>query len=256
MRSHIFLACAALCALSVGPSVSFAALANKATNKAKTSSTTSSTPTAQKQAELMDPTITTDDDPGDELQLTFVRLDLEIQYTNVPDHLKASNLIEGITITPLPGFEAVPSEPLPFYDGSTSTISSSNVSMDQNSDGRTVIIHDIAVQLDPSNPPPFGEVNHAEVDIHYFDFLTTDAYDNIDATFTVFPTDGDDGAEPVSEVDAQDVDGTPFSFTGPEGIDPASSSQTLGGVDVPEPAMLGALGLVSLIGMRKRRSVG
>jgi hypothetical protein len=247
-----------LSALSVYPAASFAALAKKA-GAAGTSSTTSTNPTVKQQSQLMDPSV-------DDLQLTFARLDLEIQYTNVPDHLEASNLIESIAVTPEPNFEAVPGEPLPSYDGSTATISSFHVDMDQSSDGRTVFIHDIAVQEDPADPPPFGEVNHALVTIQYFNFLTDAAYDGINATFTVFASNGDsDENIPPSLIEAKDADGNVFDFSNsapdpnnPDDPDndgtilPSTSSEDLG---APEPMMLGPLAVFALGAIRKRRNV-
>jgi hypothetical protein len=251
MRRHtiaVFTSAAAVCLLSA---TSFGSLAKKA-GGAGTSSTTSSSPTVQKQAELMDPDFTAADDTSDDLQLSFARLDLVIDYTNVPDHLKASNLIESITVTPLPHFEAVSGEPLPSYDGSTDTPTSFHVDMDQGTNGREVDIHDIAIQADPSDPPPVGEINHVEVDIQYFDFLSTDAYDAIDATFNVVTSDGDsdEGIQPseIQGIDPSNPDAPPVTY-GPGEITPSSSSDLLG---APEPAMLGPLAGLLLISLRKR----
>ena len=124
-------------------------------------------------------------------------------------------------------------------------------------------IHDIAVQAIPGDLPPPGEVDHVEVDIQYFNFLSPAAYDAINAIYTVTtdPSDGDDDL-PISEIQAQDDEGNTFTYLGgaPDPNDPndpdndgsilpSGSSELLG---APEPTMLGPLAAMALISLRKR----
>jgi hypothetical protein len=276
------------------PAVSHAALAKKA-GAAGTSSSTSSNPTVKAQSNLMDPSLIEPDisNPGDPagtpLTVTFARLDVEIQFSNMPPTLMANNIIQSISVTPYsnvasdPNFQPSPqtayafkafdpaNEPLPAYNFDTTTdtaTKTSNVVFN----GDTVFLHDIAVELDPNAPAPLpGDVNTAEVHVQYFNFPFFGGvnYNDIIATYTTLAdeTGGDDGL-PASEIDGVDSQGVTSSFIGPapdpnnpddpanDGtILPSTSIQTLGGVTLPEPAMLGSLGMLVLLGMRKRRAM-
>jgi hypothetical protein len=265
MRSQVFLACTALCALSVGPSMSFAALASKATGKAQTSSTTSSSPTAKAQANLMDPAA------GDSI-VTFARLDIDIHYDNLPPTLQAFNIISGITVS---GFDNTDlSDPNhqadqtgyafiaagPDDEGDTALPSYSFDPSHQDSnivfDGSNVFIHDIAVEVDPGKALPLvGDVNMAEVHVQYFNFDSFGGinYNDIIATFTT-TVDSSDDEFPGSEIDAVNPDDpNDVTFFGPDDIIPSSSTQTLGGQDVPEPAMLSLLALLPLMSRKMRK---
>jgi hypothetical protein len=276
--------------LSALPVVSYAALAKQA-GKAGTSSTTSSSPTAKAQANLMDPiafapsSVAGSDPIGTPLQITFARLDIDIHYDNLPPTLQADNIIQSISVSP---FANTPSDPnfqpdqtayafqastraedsaLPLYIFSTSSvipsaITPADVVADHNvvfQGSNDVLLHDIAVELDPSQPAPLpGELNLAEVHIQYFSFDSFGGtnYNDIIATYTttIDEAQGDDG-QPISEIDGVDSFGNQTVFTGDDIIS-STSSQTLGGKDVPEPAMLGSIGVMALFAMRRRRNVG
>ena len=261
--SLVLFSTAALCIL---PALSFGALAAKA-GKAGTSSTTSSSPTAKVQANLMDPAGS--DPDGTPLAITFARLDIDIHYDNLPPTLQAFNIIRSITVTPFvndanqdpsqppyayEAFDPI-NEPLPNYNFDTST-QTSNVEIT----GPDVFLHDIAVKA--VGTPPVGDVILARVDVQYFNFEAFGGtnYNDIIATFTT-TVDQSDDAFPQSEIDGVDSQGNISTFTGlfdpvnnPDGqIIPASSSQTLGGVDVPEPMMLGSLGVLGIAALRRCR---
>src|SRR5450432_2506776 len=261
MQRTSFVLFASFGLLCAAPTLSFAALATKATGKAQTSSTTSSSPTAKAQANLMDP------DAGDSI-VTFARLDIDIHYDNLPPTLTAFNIISGITVTGFDktdlsdpnhqpgqtGYAFIPAGPndsgdtaLPSYSFSPSHQDPNIVFNPHGDDPNDVFIHDIAVEVDSSKPLPLvGDVNMAEVHVQYFNFDSFGGtnYNDIIATFTT-TIDSSDDQFPGSEIDAVNPDNLEDGtvFTG-DNIIPSSSSQTLGGVDVPEPAMLGSIGVL------------
>jgi hypothetical protein len=280
MQRTIFALCAFVAAVSLSPTLSFAALAKKA-GHAGTSSTTSSNPTVKAQANLADPVAS--DPDGTVLTITMARLDIDIHYDNLPANFNASNIIQSITVTPYdnvpgaPGFDSskghyaftafdANTEPLPSYTFDLNSKTSSTTGKVV-FNGADVDLHDIAVEASSDFPPPAGDVNLIQVDVHYFNFdqFADTNYNDIIATFKTTVDESGDGA-PASVIVGQGPSTASYSFTGlaPDTGNPddpandgkiieSTSSQTLGGQDVPEPAMLGLIGVLALIAMRKRR---
>jgi hypothetical protein len=297
MYRSLLVLLAAVTPVCIAPALSFGALAKKA-GAAGTSSTTSSNPTVKAQANLMDPE---ESDPdGSPLVTTFARLDVDIHYSNLPPTFTAFNLVQSISVTPFvntaddPNFQAnqtaygyeaanTESEPLPAYNFDTAsnsvTLQTPNVTIS----GNDVILHDIAVQLDPSKPMPLaGDLNTAEVHIQYFKFDSFGGvnYNDIVASYTTTAdpdaesslasiagstADAPDGFLP-SAIEAVDSFGNVSDYLGnapdPNNPDdpandgtilPSTSIQTLGGVNLPEPAMLGLFALLPVLSRKMRK---
>ena len=223
------------------------------------------------------------DPDGTPLQIRGARLDVDIHYDNLPVGFGAQDIIQSITVTPfqnLPTLNGKPNpgydpnqpfyafqpgnftdEPLPAYNFDVGTSSVTMQTANVVFSGPDVFLHDIFVIVDPDHPPQPGDANLALTDVQYFnqDSFGGVPYGDIIGKFTTTVSDGSDGFPP-SEIDAEDSFGNDTAYTGTSdpnnpdgGIIPASSAQTLAGVDVPEPLMVGPAGALALISMRKRR---
>jgi hypothetical protein len=209
---------------------SFGALASASTGKAVTSANLSTNPTIRKQQLLVDPA-----GPDEPLVLTYARLNVLVQL-DTPLGTTAQDIISSIVVTPVdPNFMPDPQFPLPFYNAGDGNFGVTFPNAFQ------VMISDLAVQYNPENPPPPGEVIHAIVDVNFNDLLPAEIYNNILSTYTVH-------AIPTSLIQGRNSMGEVFSFMGPDQIAPATDFEVLG---APEPTLVAPLALL-LLGMRQR----
>lgn len=209
----------------------FGSLASKATGKAVTSANLSTNPTIRAQQLLVDPGT-----EGDPLTLVYAKLDVAI-HLDTPIGVTAQDIVSSIQVSPLaPHFLAAGA--MPFYVAGEGSF---NVSFLPS--GRDIRISDFAVQYDPQNPPPPGEVDHALVDVAFNNLLAPEIYGNILGTYTVT-------TNLFSEIRGLDNETNEIlSFIGPDKIIDATDSELLG---VPEPGSAAAI-LLAVMGYSAQR---
>lgn len=222
--SYVMIAAALFCVAYLA-APSFGALASKSTGKAVTSANLSTNPTIRKQQLLVDPAT------PDPLVLTYARLDVLI-HLDTPLGYNAHDIVSSIDVMPLPHFLPVGTEP--YYN--------TEASLGVTFKGNDILVSDFIVEDNPDDPPPPGEVDHAQVTVFYNNLLPAGIYDNVLATFTV-------QTNPLSDIKGLGTDGQTYDFPA-DSIIPATASQFLG--EVPEPATAGLVSLAALVAAAKR----